>query len=160
MHADTEACFALLRTCDFGFVHQVLTFTRERPGSLSTMSTQLNTHKASVLHLLMTYGSDYLTPEEVEVCLSRLLSEYYQFLGKNLLYSRNQEFWKYHQRKLTESGLGFSKLRLIRGLLEALGGAALHPKESVEKLRTRRKTGSSGHQGRATKPVALPAEEK
>ena len=28
IHADTEACFQLLKESDFGFVHQVLTFTR------------------------------------------------------------------------------------------------------------------------------------
>src|SRR5262249_14183861 len=28
LHADAETCHALLRTCDFGFVHQLLTFTR------------------------------------------------------------------------------------------------------------------------------------
>jgi glycosyltransferase involved in cell wall biosynthesis len=30
IHADTEICFELLKTCDFGFVHQVLTYTRVR----------------------------------------------------------------------------------------------------------------------------------
>jgi glycosyltransferase involved in cell wall biosynthesis len=38
IHADTEACFALLRNCDFGFVHQVLTATRIRAGSLNMES--------------------------------------------------------------------------------------------------------------------------
>src|ERR1700746_4068566 len=41
IHADTEVCFTLLKTCDFGFVHQILTFTRVRSESLSTISADL-----------------------------------------------------------------------------------------------------------------------
>src|SRR5262249_3812907 len=56
IHADTEAIIAALQTWDFGFLHQVLTFSRERPGSLSTVSTELNTHLAGMLHALVRYG--------------------------------------------------------------------------------------------------------
>ena len=34
IHADTEVCIELLKMCDFGFVHQVLAFTRVREHSL------------------------------------------------------------------------------------------------------------------------------
>ncbi len=37
VHADTEACFDLLRNCDFGFVHQVLTYS-----GVQTESSQRN----------------------------------------------------------------------------------------------------------------------
>jgi hypothetical protein len=37
-----------MRNCDFGFVHQVLTFTRERSGSLTEMSRRLNTNVGAV----------------------------------------------------------------------------------------------------------------
>ena len=43
LHADMEVCVELLKTCDFGFVHQVLTFTREREESLTTLTRTLNT---------------------------------------------------------------------------------------------------------------------
>ena len=43
IHADTEVCFKLRRTSDFGFVHQILTFTRVRSESLSTISADLHT---------------------------------------------------------------------------------------------------------------------
>src|SRR6185312_14650363 len=61
LHADTEVCLELLKTCDFGFVHQVLTYTRERMASLSELSKELNTVMPAVLHDLVTHGSHFLT---------------------------------------------------------------------------------------------------
>jgi len=138
IHADTEACFALLKTCDFGFIHEVLTFTRVRPGSLNTISTAMHTYWANMLYLLVTYGPEYLTPDELEVCLDRHLSEYYRFLGKSLILSHDKKFWDYHKRQLTEAGVGFSWARLARGMLATLGGAMLNPKDTIEKLLKRR----------------------
>src|SRR5206468_158785 len=56
MNADDEVCFELLKDCDFGFVHQVLTFTRVRPGSMSAMSGNMQTSFPGFLNILLTYG--------------------------------------------------------------------------------------------------------
>jgi len=56
LHSDSEACLALLKTCDFGFVNQVLTFTRVREGSLLAFSQEMNTLIAGRLYDLVTYG--------------------------------------------------------------------------------------------------------
>jgi glycosyltransferase involved in cell wall biosynthesis len=138
IHADTEACFALLNTCDFGFVHQVLTFTRVRPGSLNTISTAMHTYWGDMLHLLAMYGPEYLTHDELEVCLDRHLSAYYRFLGKSLMLVRDKKFWDYHKRQLTEAGVGFSWARLATGTLATLWGAVLNPKDTIERLLKRR----------------------
>jgi hypothetical protein len=138
IHADTEACFALLKTCDFGFVHEVLTFTRVRPGSLNTISTAMHTYWANMLYLLVTYGPEYLTPDELEVCLDRHLCEYYRFLGKSLILSHDKKFWDYHTRQLAEAGVGFSWARLTGATLAMLGGAMLSPKDTIKKLLKRR----------------------
>jgi glycosyltransferase involved in cell wall biosynthesis len=138
IHADTEASFALLRSCDFGFVHQVLTFSRVRPGSLSAISTDLSTYFPGMLHILMTYGPDYLCPEEFKACRQKHLSQYYGFLGKSLLFGRDKNFWDYHKKALTTSGVGFARTRLVLSLFARLCDAALNPKDSVEKLLRRR----------------------
>jgi glycosyltransferase involved in cell wall biosynthesis len=138
IHADTEACFALLRACDFAFVHQVLTFTRLRPESRSATSSQVQTCLACKLHILLTYGGDYLTREEFEACLERHLSEYYRFLGKSLLLGGQRQLWEYHKRQLAQSGIGFSRLRLAMGTMATLCDAALNPEDSIQKLLRRR----------------------
>jgi glycosyltransferase involved in cell wall biosynthesis len=134
LHADSEVCLALLRTCDFGFVNQVLTFTRVRTGSLTSFTNEINTLIAGRLHDLVTFGRDYLAPREFEACLDLLLSRYYDFLARNLRHRRDAKFWDYHKRKLNEAGVGFSRLRLSRAFLGKLASALLNPKDSITKL--------------------------
>jgi hypothetical protein len=132
IHADTEACFALLRTSDFGFVHQVLTFTRVRD-SLSTILTAFQTHYAGTLRHLLVHGPHYLTQDELRGRVQCHISQYYRFLGKSLLLG-HREILNYHKRKLVETGVGFSWPRLIRGALATISGHVLNPKSTVEKL--------------------------
>jgi hypothetical protein len=131
IHADTEACFALLRNCDFGFVHQVLTFTRLRPGSLSAVAASLQTNLAADLHLLAAYGAYYLEPEELEANLRKHMARYYQYLGKSLIHFRDRKFWNYHKTKLKECGVGFSRMRLTKGSVEALWASAFNRIHSI-----------------------------
>ena len=135
IHADTEACFALLKHGDFGFVHQALTFTRVRPRSLTAMSTDLHTEFPGMLQLLVAHGSDYLTPRELDLRLRRHVAEYYRFLGVSLIKRRSDRpFWEYHAKKLGESGVGFSRTRVAVAALRDITAAALNPKISLEKL--------------------------
>jgi len=134
LHADSEVCLALLRTCDFGFVHQVLTFTRVRTGSLSSFSTDINTLIAGRLYDLVTYGAGYLTQEEFESCLHRQLSEYYEFLARSVRWRRDGKFWDYHKKKLNNAGVGFDRVRLARAFFWKLVVEALNPKDAIEKL--------------------------
>lgn len=138
IHADTEVYFALLRDCDFGFVHQVLTFTRLRPKSRSSVSAEVQTCLACKLHVLLTYGPDYLSREELEACLKQHMSEYYRFLGKSLILGQGKQLWEYHKRQLVQAGVGFSWLRVAMGTLATLCDAALNPKDSIEKLLRRK----------------------
>jgi glycosyltransferase involved in cell wall biosynthesis len=134
IHSDTEVCFALLKTCDFGFVHQVLTFTRVRPGSLSASSKELHTDYASMLQLLITHAPNYLSCEERKSCLARYLSDYYRFLGKSLLLGRQKQFWDYHKQEMAKAGTSFSRARLTKGALTTLRDAVLNPQNTVERL--------------------------
>ena len=134
IHADTEVCFDLLRTSDFGFVHQVLTCTRVREESLTAMSNDLQTAYGGTLHALVAYGKDYLNEEEFQACRSEHLSGYYEFLAKNAMKGRDKKFWDYHKNKLNELGGGYSRLRLAGAAVGALASAALAPKESFGKI--------------------------
>jgi glycosyltransferase involved in cell wall biosynthesis len=133
LHADSEVCLALLRTWDFGFVNQVLTFTRVRPGSLTSFTNDINTLIAGRLHDLVSYGRDYLTPQEFEFCLEQLLSSYYDFLAKSVRRLRNKKFRDYHKRKLIEAGVGFDRIRLGRAILGKIASAAMNPQHTVRK---------------------------
>jgi glycosyltransferase involved in cell wall biosynthesis len=110
--ADSETCFELLKGCDFGFVHQILTFSREREGSLLQASRELNSSAADIMHELVAYGPCYLSREEYTECLSATLSKYYDFLATCFLHRSSNVVWDYHRGKLKENGIGFSWLSL------------------------------------------------
>jgi hypothetical protein len=135
LHSDSEVCLALLKTVDFGFVNQVLTFTRVRENSLFAFSTEMNTFVAGRLYDLVTYGPDSLTSEEFKACLHRKLDEYYDFLAGSLFRHRGKKFWEYHKRKLNEVGVGFSQARLARAVISKLINAALNPKAVIDNRR-------------------------
>jgi len=136
LHADMETCVVLLKTCDFGFVHQILTFKRLRPGSLGMITEDINTLRAGHLHILVTHGPQFLTKKELETCLHRRVAEYYNFLAVSLMRGRrDSKFWNYHKRKLTEAGVSFRWSRLIGAMLARLTRATINPNETIEKLR-------------------------
>ena len=113
IHADSETCFELLKDCDFGFVHQVLTFSRdERSGSRLEKSRELNTAAAGMLHELVAYGPHYLTSEEYKGRLKAMVANYYEFLAASFLRPRTSEFWNYHKEKLRDAGIEFKRTRL------------------------------------------------
>lgn len=133
IHADNEACFALLRTSDFGFVHQILTFTRVRSEARSTISSDLQTHFAGMLQLLVTHAPYFLTHDDLEDLLRRHISQYYRFLGKSLLLGHDK-ILDYHKKELIEAGVGFSWPRVVMGAVATLWDLAMNPKSTTEKL--------------------------
>src|SRR5262245_24844596 len=80
IHADTEAYIDFLRHCDFGFVHQVLTFTRVREG-MTSLANRINSYLPSALGCLLRHGQYYLSPLEFEQKLRSHLHNYYAFLA-------------------------------------------------------------------------------
>lgn len=139
LHADMEVCVELLKTWDFGFVHQILTYKRVRPESLGAFTEEFNTLLAGYLHNLVVHGRDFLTQEEFDDALRRQVRKYYNFLAISLLHGhKDKKFWKYHKRKLEEAKIGLSYGRLGAALLVRLCRALLNPYETVGKMRTGR----------------------
>jgi len=134
LHSDSETCFQILQTCDFGFVHQILSYTR-KPGvrSLTTRAMQLDSLKATPLYELITYGHIYLTEEEYRACMQVQLDEYYKFLAHSVL--AGKESWDFHKRKLSEYGLPLDRARLARAVVrKGINALAKNPGATIEKL--------------------------
>jgi glycosyltransferase involved in cell wall biosynthesis len=138
IHADTEACFVLLKTSDFGFVHQVLTFSRVRVSSRSVPDTDNETDYGGFLETLVKHGAAYLSRNELTDRVNRHVTGYYAGLGKGLILGRDRMFWDYHKTKLTDAGLGFSYIRVLGAAVAILLDALANPKSSIEKLLRRR----------------------
>jgi len=129
-----ETCVTLMKESDFGFVHQVLTFKRLRAESLGALSEDLNTLLAGFLHNVVAYGRDFLTDEEFDDRLGFWTGTYYNYLAVSVLRGRRDtRFWKYHRKKLTESGVGFSGARLLAAIGARVMRAVLNPLETLER---------------------------
>lgn len=134
LHADTDACMALMRVSDFGFVHQVLTYFRDWPESRTAESELLNTLIAGELRDLAKYGRDFLTEPEFQHCLETHLWRYYRFLAASAITGREQKFWRYHEERLAELGMELSKWRLARSVAATLVDLVLNPKRTMEEI--------------------------
>lgn len=113
--ADSEACFELLKDSDFGFVFQILTYSRERPNSMLQASRQVNTSAADLLTELKHFGPYFLSSQELEERFSGIVQKYYEFLATNLFRSRGKSFWRFHKERLRDEGVSFSYASLLGG---------------------------------------------
>jgi len=120
LHADTEVCFDILQNYDFGFVHQVLTFTRRHNESRSALTHRFGTRRLANLMILLKYGPRYLTQEEYEKRRREVLDNYYSFLARSVLDLQGNDFWRYQQSELQKLGHPLSTIRLIRFLFMEL----------------------------------------
>ena len=115
--ADTQVCFDLLQESDFGFVHQVLTYTRRHNESLTSLTYRFDTRRLGYFTALIKYGPIYLDSQEYENLLERTLDSYHCFLARCVFELREKAFWEYHKNGLRNLGCPISSAKLIRYLL-------------------------------------------
>lgn len=117
---DSEACFELLESSDFAFVHQILTFSRRRPGSLLEASMAVNASAGDMLREIVHYGPVYLTAEEYSRRLGWAIAQYYDFLASAVRQNQASRFWEFHRGVLTECGMPFRRGRLACAFLRRM----------------------------------------
>ena len=117
LHADKDACLRLFQTCDFGFVRQVLTFTRRHNESVTSLTNRLDTRRQENLLLLEKYGPTMLPESEYHSSVARELRSYYDFLARNIGTGIGQEFWESHRQVLHAAGHPFKRLKLLVAML-------------------------------------------
>jgi glycosyltransferase involved in cell wall biosynthesis len=130
LHADTTACFRILQEADFGFVHQVLTFTRTRRASNTSFASSINSFHLGWLTDLVQFGPLCLDEKEYRDRLQFRLTDYYQFLAESALQLRDSAFWDFHKDWLRTLGIPFSPGRLFKALCVAVGRRLSHPIQS------------------------------
>lgn len=136
-HADAEACFDVLRDRDFGFVHQVLTYSRVFPENASRFDEICMF--LPEIEILFKYGRNYLSPEEFSRETKRMWGHYYTFLGTKVFRNRKREFWPYHQETLKRLGFSLSRGQIAKAVLVKILDLALNPLSTC--IRVARKMG-------------------
>lgn len=98
--ADGEVCLELLQECDFGFVHQVLSFYRIDEESITGKTMDLRTGLPSAIYKHKKFGKFYLTPTEYKVGIEKKFRDYYRFLGSRVGLPLDRKFWDYHRNAI------------------------------------------------------------
>jgi glycosyltransferase involved in cell wall biosynthesis len=114
---DQEVCYHLLKSNDFGFVHQVLTFSRIHSESLSSAISSLNRLILEELRLLLEYGPIYLNEKEYQDCLLKRMDEYYRFLAVSTFEEKSDEFWRFHHEWLRKLGFPVKREKLMKAIM-------------------------------------------
>lgn len=119
---DAHACFDLLRTWKFGFVHQVLTYSRRDNASILSRILPFKILYLSRLTLLIAHGRDYLSPGEYQRCLKAAEQSYFLYLAKCAckLHRLSKDFWKFHRNGLASIGYALDSRLLAKWIPRAL----------------------------------------
>jgi len=114
-HADVSAVYQVLQHSDFGFVHQILTFTRVHGQSETSSSFKYGRTNRALLADMYRFGPLYLTPEEHAQHLGIALDKYYSWLVAGLIEnSFSNEFIEMQRSGLRAIGFEFSTPRLLK----------------------------------------------
>lgn len=137
-HADTSACYESLEHSDFGFVHQVLSYTRVHSGSQTSNSLKAGSFNRAVIADVARYGPRYLRGDELEGRLSFVLDKYYEWLVPALLeQSLDKEFLQKQKDGLKEIGFELSGPRMVKAALRNGLDALKKPRSTLEKTMAR-----------------------
>jgi glycosyltransferase involved in cell wall biosynthesis len=113
---DGHACFEILKAWDFGFVHQVLAYSRLDNGGMSSRLWSFGAELFVHLSWLVAHGKDYLSREEFDRCLKRAQRHYFLHLAKAAcaLRSETKEFWDFHRDRMASLSYSFDWKTLAR----------------------------------------------
>jgi len=136
---DAHVCFDLLETWNYGFVHQVLTYSRRDNDSFLLRMRPFKFRLFSRLAKILAHGRKYLTDDEYRYFLKDAENKYFFFLAKSAIQGKDQKFWQWHRERLASIGYtlnsGFMAKWISLVLLDYLG----NPKRTIEYLWPRRK---------------------
>jgi len=136
---DEEVCYHLLKESDFGFINQVLTYSRVHNESTTSFNEILMRRRFEELMLLIEYGPVYLTGKEYRGRLAQKLDHYYRFLARSAFEAKGKEFWNFHKNGLESLGFQFSWSKVAkrmskREMARKLFSWMMHPQIPVSRV--------------------------
>lgn len=140
---DTDAAFQILMDHDFGFVHQVLSYSRYQPDSITHRERDWHSREIDRIVCVNSYGREYLDSAEFERCVKHAERVYYERLGlewvKQRLCKPRPDFWEWHEKRLRNVGLQIDKKRLMYGAARAVGITLLEPANLLREVVRKRR---------------------
>jgi glycosyltransferase involved in cell wall biosynthesis len=105
LHADLAAYFDVLHATNFGFVHEVLAFSRTHEASItSTIAERKRTLLKEWPMLLTVYGPKYFNARELAEIERRFMRRYHRVLVREAASGAGREFLAFHLNGLRRLG--------------------------------------------------------
>lgn len=133
IHADVEVCYRILENYDFGFVHQVLTYTRLHDDSVTDKITKrYNTGLIEFIEILLNYGPLYLDKKDFDSIFRKRKYHFYRVLAYNLFHIRSDDLLKNTKIHFKKLNLKFSHITLFIALLIEAFDQFVNPKKLLK----------------------------
>jgi glycosyltransferase involved in cell wall biosynthesis len=136
---DFHVCFDALQTWNFGFVHQVLTYSRRDNESILSRIRPFQFDLFSRLATIVVHGRKYLSEDEYRRCLKGAERSYFYLLGWSAVQGKGPEFWKFHRGRLASINYSLNFTFIAKWILIVLLDHIGNPKRTWEYVWPRRK---------------------
>jgi glycosyltransferase involved in cell wall biosynthesis len=136
---DFHLCFDVLRTWNFGFVHQVLTYSRRNNESTLSRIRPFQFELFSRFATIVVHGRNYLSEDEYRACFKVAERNYFYFLGWSAVQGRDAKFWEFHRERLASIGYSLNFASMAKWILIVLLDHIGNPKRTWEYVWPRRK---------------------
>ena len=134
-HFDTDVAYELLALSDFGFVHQVLSYTRVDPQSTFGRETPFNPRELDFLLIVLRHGRRFLGAADYHNVVGEAWRRYYRSfasaLVRNAMHGRTKEFWRYHRAGLRTVGASIEPVRVLGGVGRTAADALGNPMQTI-----------------------------
>ena len=124
----------VLRESDFGFVHQVLTFTRRSNDSITTRRKGYNSRLLTERIMIEKFGRVYLSDDEFPARLRTIDREYYRSLGEYVWRFMPKNFWSLQREGLAVVPTALRRWRVAIEAVRALLDMAFNPLNTARRL--------------------------
>jgi glycosyltransferase involved in cell wall biosynthesis len=151
---DAEVCFDILRRHDFGFVHEVLTFTRRDNESIMSNVKNYEPMALTEFVCLKKFGREFFDDAEYARLERRIARKYFLALGEGVVRRRPKRFWDFHRRGMSTVGARFTPAMQAKYAALAFLRLAGNPLDTIERLGELRRRSGAGELGRSTAPLA------
>jgi glycosyltransferase involved in cell wall biosynthesis len=131
---DSQVCFEILHNRNFGFVPQVLSYSR--CDNASTWGG-IERYYPSRLHDVMfvhRFGPLFLDAGELAARTCEVEDIFYDVLARGVLRKYGPDFWKFHEQGLRSVGLKIAYPKVFSRVCSIVLDAALNPKRTFETL--------------------------
>jgi glycosyltransferase involved in cell wall biosynthesis len=110
---DTEACYDIMKDWDFGFVPQILSYSRVHDESVTARNTLLQKHYADHAHMLALYGQAFFSRAELDKVKHAFQWKYYSFLARHSRLLMVDEFRNFHKQAMLRAGFRYELRNIL-----------------------------------------------